>query len=68
MCRCPIFTREKKRLLFPFTTPSVKKRLKRSAERPLCENGVSECPQTLRYPEIINFSSAKNAQSSAEGI
>lgn len=35
---------------------------------PFCENGTAERPQTLRCPKIINNLSAKNAQSSAEGI
>ena len=32
------------------------------------ENGITERPQTLRYPEIINNDSSEYAQSAAEGI
>lgn len=32
------------------------------------ENGITERPQTLRYPEIINHNSAEYGQSAAEAI
>ena len=57
---------------FPFTAPHFRRKqapeLPFSVTIPSRENGIAERPQTLRYPENQNNSSAEYAQSNAEGI